>query len=52
MYGFSFKATDENGQRAKPDILFDSYMTKGLDYTFQKVCGMIPEKNKNIINLN
>lgn len=50
VYGFSFKATDENGQRAKPDILFDSYMTKGLDYTFQKVCGMIPEKNKNIIS--
>ena len=39
-YAFYFKATDENGKRSEQDIIFEKYLSIGLDYTLQKVCGM------------
>ena len=56
-YAFFFKATDENGNRPEQDIIFEKYLSHGLDYTLQKVCGMDPahdreltEEVKKIIN--
>lgn len=45
VYGFYFKATDENGRRSEPDATFDAYMTKGLDYALRKLYGLPPDNN-------
>ncbi|MDR1153771.1 MAG: hypothetical protein LBL04_03595, partial [Bacteroidales bacterium] len=40
-YAFTFAATDENGNRSHPDILFDEYLQqKGKEYVLREVCGM------------
>ncbi|MDR1224847.1 MAG: hypothetical protein LBL07_18515 [Tannerella sp.] len=42
-YAFTFTATDENGNRSHPDILFDEYLLrKGKDYVLREVCGLPP----------
>ncbi|MDR2385192.1 MAG: hypothetical protein LBD80_05975 [Tannerella sp.] len=35
---FTFAATDENGNRSHPDILFDEYLRKGKEYVLRHVC--------------
>ncbi len=50
-YAFLFKTADENGQRSETDILFDEYLSKGLDFILQKVCGFELFKDVNLINL-
>lgn len=47
---FLFKATDENGNRSEPDILFDGYLSEGIEYTLQKICGFDQVKDKTLIN--
>jgi hypothetical protein len=39
-YAFTFTATDENGNRSPPDILFDEYMQEGKDFVLRKICGI------------
>jgi mannitol-1-phosphate 5-dehydrogenase len=39
-YAFTFTATDENGHRSPPDILFDEYLQQGRDYVLRHVCGI------------
>jgi mannitol-1-phosphate 5-dehydrogenase len=41
-YAFTFTATDENGNRSHPDILFDEYLREGKDYILREVCGLSP----------
>lgn len=47
-YAFFFKATDENGNRPEQDIIFEEYLSHGLDYTLQKVCGMDPVYDREL----
>lgn len=49
VYAFCFKATDENGNRSQQDILFDNYLSEGLEYTLQKVCEFDPVKEDKLI---
>jgi mannitol-1-phosphate 5-dehydrogenase len=42
-YAFAFSATDENGHRSHPDLLFDEHLLlKGKDYILQEICGLSP----------
>jgi len=49
VYAFCFKATDENGNRSSQDIMFDNYLSQGLEYTLQKVCEFDPVKDDKLI---
>ena len=48
-YAFRFKATGENGERSPQDVLFDEYLSAGLEYPLQKVCGFDPVKDNDLI---
>jgi mannitol-1-phosphate 5-dehydrogenase len=48
-YAFFFRATDENGLKSEPDILFDQTLSKGLNYALEQVCGFDAEKDKKLI---
>ena len=48
-YVFCFKASDENGHRSSPDILFDNYRSRGMKFALQEVCGFDPVKDKKLI---
>ncbi|MCK9641355.1 MAG: hypothetical protein M0R39_15730 [Prolixibacteraceae bacterium] len=48
-YAFCFKASDENGHRSSPDILFDNYRSRGMKFALQEVCGFDPVKDKKLI---
>jgi mannitol-1-phosphate 5-dehydrogenase len=49
-YAFRFKATDESGKRSPQDVLFDEYVSEGLEDTLQKVCGFDPMKDNDLIS--
>ncbi len=48
-YAFHFKATDEKGIRSEGDILFDEYLSLGIGYVLQKVCGFDPVNDAALI---
>lgn len=48
-YAFYFNATDENGNKAAQDILFDNYHSKGVEFTLHEVCGFDPIKDEKLI---
>ncbi|MGI6571882.1 MAG: hypothetical protein ACOX19_00305 [Fermentimonas sp.] len=49
LYACTFKAVDENGCRAAEDLLFEQYMDKGLEFTLQRVCGIDPVKDQQLL---
>jgi mannitol-1-phosphate 5-dehydrogenase len=49
VYAFFYKACDENGNRPEQDLLFDNFLSQGLEYTLQEVCGFNPETDKKLI---
>lgn len=49
-YAFYFKAVDENGKRTDQDSIFDDSLTKGVELTLNKVCGLDPKKDQKIIS--
>lgn len=49
-YAFYFKGVDENGKRTDQDSIFDDYLTKGVELTLNKVCGLDPKKDQKIIS--
>ena len=48
-YAFFFQATDEKGNMSQQDIQFENYVSKGLNYVLENVCGFNSEKEKKII---
>tara|TARA_R110002050_G_scaffold91784_6_gene192524 strand:- start:2809 stop:4023 length:1215 start_codon:yes stop_codon:yes gene_type:complete len=48
-YAFDFQGTDENGNRAAQDVLFNNYKSKGLDFVLQEVCGFDPKKDQKLV---
>jgi len=48
-YAFYFKANDESGERSRQDILFEECMSQGLKFTLQKVCGMNPLRDSDLV---
>jgi mannitol-1-phosphate 5-dehydrogenase len=48
-YAFCFQATDENGNRSAKDILFDNYLSKGIEFTLDGVCRFDLKKDRQII---
>jgi mannitol-1-phosphate 5-dehydrogenase len=49
-YAFYFQATDENGNKSTQDMLFENYLTKGVEYTLQKISGFDPVKDEILIS--
>ncbi len=49
-YAFYFKVFDENGRESYPDINFNQYLSTGLEYTLEKVCGFDLTKDAALIN--
>lgn len=47
-YAFYFKEVDENGEQSKPDLLFDKYFRKGLDFTIERICGLTSLKDSDV----
>jgi mannitol-1-phosphate 5-dehydrogenase len=47
-YAFTFKATDENGNRPESDILFDQLLEQGVEVVLEKVCGFDTIKDEVI----
>ncbi|MDX9880423.1 MAG: hypothetical protein RBS73_00060 [Prolixibacteraceae bacterium] len=48
-YAFFFRATDETGNRPVPDILFDRYLSRGLEFALQEVCKFDRVKDRRLI---
>jgi mannitol-1-phosphate 5-dehydrogenase len=48
-YAIYFQASDENGKKHAQDILFDNYLSQGIEFTFREVCGFDPVKDKGLI---
>jgi mannitol-1-phosphate 5-dehydrogenase len=49
-YAFYFQAGDENGEKSAPDMLFDKYLSQGIEFTFREVCGFDPVKDKKLVS--
>jgi mannitol-1-phosphate 5-dehydrogenase len=49
-YAFYFETTDENGNKSAQDMLFNHYLTKGVEYTLEKISGFDPVKDKKMIS--
>lgn len=48
-YAFRFKATDENGEKARQDMLFDEYLANGLEYALEEICRFDRLNDKDLI---
>ncbi len=48
-YAFYFKAFDEYGNESGPDKDFDQYLSTGLDFTLETVCGFDSVKDEALI---
>lgn len=48
-YAFYFTASGENGKRSPEEIVFCNYLSEGLKFTLQKVCGFDPVKDEMLI---
>ncbi|SHE54689.1 Mannitol dehydrogenase C-terminal domain-containing protein [Mariniphaga anaerophila] len=47
-YAFFFRATDENRNRPASDLLFDNYLSKGIEFTLREVCRFDPERDRQV----
>lgn len=48
-FAFYFKASGEDGFQSDADLEFDRLLLSGVDFTLEKVCGFIPEKDEVLI---
>ncbi len=49
IYAFHFQATDENGNRSVADIHFDNFLSQGIVFVLQRVCGFNPLQDGRFI---
>jgi mannitol-1-phosphate 5-dehydrogenase len=48
-FAFYFKASGENGYASDADLEFERFLSSGVDFTLEKVCGFIPGKDEVLI---
>lgn len=49
VYSFHFQATYENGVKSAADILFDKYLSQGIEFVLQRISGLNPVKDAKLI---
>lgn len=48
-YALHFQVTDENGAKSASDLLFDEYLSQGIEFVLQRISGLNPAKDSKLI---